>query len=104
MLLTVTVFLSRAFQAELSQPGFRTDHILLSTFEPRLARYDASQSEAFYQRLKERAQALPGVTSVGMTSVMPLNQDTRNPVSIVPEGLSTAAGDREPDPPLSPNR
>ena len=41
MLLTVTVFLSRAFQAELSQPGFRTERILLTNFEPRLARYDA---------------------------------------------------------------
>ena len=92
MLLTVTVFLGRAFQTELGQPGFRTDHILLSSFEPRMASYDGPRTEAFYQRLKEMAQALPGVTSVGMTSVMPLNQDTRNPVAIVPEGYQLPRG------------
>jgi putative ABC transport system permease protein len=92
MLLTVTVFLGRAFQTELSQPGFRTDHILLSSFQPSLASYDGPRTEAFYQRLKEMAQALPGVTSVGMTSVMPLNQDTRNPVTVVPEGYQLPRG------------
>jgi predicted permease len=92
MLLTVTVFLHRAFQAELSEPGFRTERILLANFEPRLARYDAAQTEAFYTLLKEQARALPGVTSVGMTSVMPLNQDYRDPVTIVPEGFQLPRG------------
>ena len=92
MLLTVTVFLSRAFRAELSQPGFRTERILLTNFEPRLARYDVPRTEAFYTLLKERARALPGVTSVGMTSVMPLNQDYRDPVTIVPEGFQLPPG------------
>ena len=87
MLLTVTVFLSRAFEAELSRPGFRTDHMLLSSFQPRLAGYDNTRAEEFYRQLKERALALPGVTSVGMTSVMPLNQDNREPARIVPEGF-----------------
>jgi len=92
MLITVTVFLSRAFQAELSEPGFRTERILLSSFEPSLARYDNPRAEAFYQLLKERARALPGVTSVGMTSVMPLNQDYRTPVAIIPEGYQMPQG------------
>jgi predicted permease len=92
MLLTVTVFLSRAFEAELSRPGFRTDHMLLSGFEPRLAGYDGVQTEAFYQQLKDRAQALPGVTSVGMTSIMPLNQDNRELRQIVPEGFQLPRG------------
>jgi macrolide transport system ATP-binding/permease protein len=92
MLLTVTVFLSRAFEAELSRPGFRTDHMLLSGFEPRLAGYDGAQTEAFYQQLKDRAQALPGVTSVGMTSIMPLNQDNREGMQIVPEGFQLPRG------------
>jgi len=92
MLLTVAVFLSRAFQAELGQPGFRTARIILSSFEPRLARYDAAQTKAFYRLLKERAQALPGVTSVGMTSVMPLNQDYREPAAIIPEGYDLPRG------------
>jgi len=92
ILLTVTVFLSRAFEAELSRPGFRTDRMLLSTIQPRLAGYDATRTEAFYRQLKEQALALRGVTSVGMTSVMPLNQDTREGLQIVPEGFQLPPG------------
>jgi predicted permease len=87
VLLTVTVYLGRAFRAELSQPGFRTERILLSSFDPRLAGYDAVRTQAFYRQLGERAGALPSVTSVGMTSILPLNQDNREPVNIVPEGF-----------------
>jgi predicted permease len=87
MLLTVTVYLGRAFQAELGQPGFRTEHMLLASFDPRLAGYDAVRTEAFYRQLSERVRGLPGVTSVGMTSIVPLNQDNREPANIVPEGF-----------------
>jgi predicted permease len=87
MLLTVTVYLGRAFRAELSAPGFRTERMLLSSFEPRSAGYDATRTEAFYRQLRDRVRALPGVTSVGMTSIMPLNQDNREPMAIVPEGF-----------------
>jgi predicted permease len=92
MMLTVAVFLGRALGAELADPGFRTERILLSHFEPRLAGYDTSQVEAFFRLLKERARAIPGVASVGLTSVMPLNQDYRSPLSIVPEGYEMPQG------------
>jgi putative ABC transport system permease protein len=92
MMLTVTVFLTRAFQAELARPGFRTERILLTGFEPRLASYDAARTDSFYTGLKERVRALPSVTSVGMSSVMPLNQDYRDPVAIVPEGFQLPSG------------
>jgi len=87
ILLTVTVYLGRAFRAELSQPGFRTERMLLASFDPRLAGYDATRTEAFYRQLRERVRALPGVTSAGMTSIVPLNQDNREPISIAPEGF-----------------
>jgi predicted permease len=87
VLLTVTVYLGRAFRAELSEPGFRTERMLLASFDPRLAGYDAVRTEAFYRQVSERVRALPGVTSVGMTSIVPLNQDNREPLTIVPEGF-----------------
>jgi predicted permease len=92
MLLTVTVFLHRAFQAELARPGFRTERILLAGFEPRLARYDAARTESFYALLKDRVRGLPRVTSAGMSSVMPLNQDYRDPVFVVPDGFQLPPG------------
>jgi macrolide transport system ATP-binding/permease protein len=87
VLLTVTVYLGRAFRAELGEPGFRTEGMLLAGFDPRLAGYDSARTEAFYRQLSERVKALPGVTSVGMTSIVPLNQDNREPLAIVPEGF-----------------
>jgi putative ABC transport system permease protein len=92
ILLVVTVFLSRAFERELREPGFRTTRMLLSNYEPRLARYDEARTKAFYRQLKDRARALPQVTSVGMTSVMPLNQDYREALAIVPEGFQLPRG------------
>ena len=92
VVVTVTVSLFRGFQAEVSRPGFRTERMLLSTFEPELVRYDRQQADAFYTRLKERVRALPGVQSVGMTSVMPLNQDNRQPAAVVPEGFQLPRG------------
>lgn len=92
ILLVITVFLARTFEQELRQPGFRTTRMLLSSFEPRQARYDVAQTQAFYRQLKEKALTLPGVTSVGMTSVMPLNQDYRERTTIVPEGFQFPTG------------
>ena len=82
----------RAFEAELRRPGFRTDGLLLSGFEPRMARYDEARTERFYDLLKERASGLAGVTSVGMTSVMPLNQDNTERLRFVPEGYPLPDG------------
>jgi predicted permease len=92
ILLAVTVFLGRAFERELRQPGFRTTQMLLSSYEPYLARYDERQTKAFYRELKARVLGLPRVTSVGMTSVMPLNQDNREATTIVPEGIELPPG------------
>jgi putative ABC transport system permease protein len=92
VVVTVTVALFRGFQVELSRPGFRTERMLLTMFDPQLARYDDRQADAFYTRLKERVRALPGVRSVGMTSVMPLNQDYRQPAAIVPESYQLPRG------------
>ena len=61
---TFAVSISRAFEAELRRPGFRTHGLLLSTFEPGFVRYGEARTERFYELLKERTQALAGVTSV----------------------------------------
>jgi len=93
VLLTVAVFLSRAFQAEFGRgPGFRTERIVLMSMEPRLARYDALRTDALYKLLKERAHAIPSVTSVGLTSAVPMSQDNRDSAVIVPEGYQFPPG------------
>ena len=59
---------------------------------PAFARYDQRQSDMFYRLLKERAAAIPRVTSVALTSFVPLNQDGGGRVAIVPEGFDLPSG------------
>jgi macrolide transport system ATP-binding/permease protein len=93
VLLTVALSFYRAFEAEYGRgPGFRTDHILLTNLDPAFARYDQRQSDMFYQLLKERAAAIPRVTSVALTSFVPLSQDGGGGVAIVPEGFDLPSG------------
>jgi len=84
--LTIGVFLYRTFATEFGRPGFRTDRMLLVNFDPSLAMYDDERAARFYRLLKDRVRDLPGVTSVGLASYMPLNQDRRERTAIVPEG------------------
>ena len=93
VLLTVALSFYRAFEAEYGRgPGFRTDHLLLTNIDTALARYDRDQSEAFYQRLKEGVAAIPSVTSVALTSFVPLSQDANDSMAIVAEGFTLPQG------------
>ncbi len=93
VLLTVALSFYRAFEMEYSRgPGFRTDHLLLTSLDPGLARYDRRQADSFFRLLKERVSAIPGVTSVALTSFVPLNQDGAGSASIVPEGFELPPG------------
>ncbi|HEX5107701.1 MAG TPA: ABC transporter permease [Vicinamibacterales bacterium] len=91
--LTAALSFYRAFQAEYGNgTGFRTDHVLLTSLDPGLARYDQQQSDSFYRLLKERVASRPGVTSVALTSFVPLTQDGGDRATIVPEGFVLPPG------------
>jgi predicted permease len=73
VLLTISVFAYQVFGSELKQGlGFRTKHAALMTLDPGLVRYTPAQTSQFFQRLTERAAAVPGVTSAGLASAPPL--------------------------------
>lgn len=92
-LVTVGVFLYRAFNTELQRgPGFRTDHVLLVNIDPGLSQYDGPRAERFYDQLKDRVRRLPGVSSVALSNFIPLNQDNRDGMGIVPEGFQLPPG------------
>jgi predicted permease len=93
VLLTTTVFIYRTFQSQLDQgPGFEKDGMLFASFDPGLARYDEARTNAFYRLLRDRAQALPGVTSVSLASTVPLRTDNLQGRQIVPEGFELPNG------------
>lgn len=91
VLLTVTAALYTGFSERLLQgPGYRTDRLLLIRFDERLAGYTPARARQFYSQMKERAQSLPGVTSVGLTSMVPLKVDTFEMQRVLPEGVRLA--------------
>jgi putative ABC transport system permease protein len=93
VVLTAALSFYRAFQTEYGRgTGFRTDHILLTSLDPGLARYGQRESDSFYRLLKERVAAIPGVSSVALTSFVPLTQEGGDRAAIVPEGFVLPPG------------
>jgi predicted permease len=93
VLVTVAVFLFRAYQTEYGRgPGFRTDHVLLMSFEPDLAGYDTPRADRFYDLLVDRAKTIPGVRSAALTSSVPFDSISIENTPIVPEGFQFPAG------------
>jgi predicted permease len=93
MLVTVTIFMYRAFNSRLTQgPGFRTEGLIFASFDPVLARYNDARAETFFRDIRERAAALPGVTSVSLASTVPMRTDNLQVAQIAPEGFTFAPG------------
>jgi predicted permease len=86
LLLVCATQLFRATSYLLSEPpGFRTNHLLMVTFDPTLVRYTPSQTQDFYKRLVERARAVPGVKSAALTRMVPMANMYQGE-SVIPEG------------------
>jgi hypothetical protein len=93
VLLVIAMFMYRGFRAQVAGgPGYRTDHLLMMNFDPSLVQYSDMQAQTFYQRVAERARTVPGVTSVMMTSGVPMSNDSMRTVAISPEGFQFPRG------------
>jgi macrolide transport system ATP-binding/permease protein len=69
--------------------GFRTDHLLVASMDPSLARYKEPQGRAFYRQLEDRVRGLPGVRSVALGQHVPLGITGSN-TALVVEGYEMA--------------
>ena len=93
VLLVVAMFMYRGFRQQVaSGPGYRTDHLLMMSFDPSLVRYTEAQSQQFFEQVAERARAVPGVKTVTMTTSVPMSNDSIGSEAIVPEGFQFPAG------------
>jgi putative ABC transport system permease protein len=93
VLLVTATFMYRGFQQQVSDgPGYRTDHLLMMSLDPSLARYDHDESQRFFLQLAERARSVAGVTSVALASSVPMATDSIGADMIVPEGFELPAG------------
>jgi predicted permease len=92
VLLVVALFMYRGFGQQVAEgPGYRTDHLLMMSFDPGLVRYSDAQSRQFFEDVAERARAVPGVTSVAMISAAPMANDVGS-ATVIPEGFQFPAG------------
>lgn len=72
-------------------PGYRTDHIMLTELDTSFARYSPDQSRDFYRDLMNRVRALPGVRKAALSLSVPLSPNQSNDV-VVPEGYQFPKG------------
>jgi predicted permease len=91
------VFATQAYRGAsivLSSPlGFRTDHLLLASFNPVLARYTHNQIPQFYKQLLDRARQLHGVQDATLTEAVPFDPDRSGGSSrVIPEGYQLPQG------------
>jgi predicted permease len=92
VLLVVSAMMYQGFRNELGAgPGFRTNHLLMMSFDPSLVQFKEVQTKQFYKQLSERAALVPGVVSASLTSSIPMspNQYTE---TIAPEGYQFPKG------------
>jgi macrolide transport system ATP-binding/permease protein len=92
VLLAVALFMYRGFSSQLAAgPGYRTDHLLMMTFDTSLVRYTDSQSARFFKDVADRAREVPGVTRVAMATAVPMSNSV-GIEPVVPEGFHFPAG------------
>jgi predicted permease len=87
VLLMVSTFIYRGFQQTLGAgPGFRTDHLLMMSFDPTLVRYTEAQTQQFFRQVVERARSVPRVKSATLASAAPMEPNNMSSMSVLPEG------------------
>jgi len=92
VLLAATGMLVNGFRkALLSDPGFRTDHILILQLDTSFVRYTPTQNQVFYKELLDRARTLPGVTAVSLGENTPFGTG-QNGEAVIPEGFQFPKG------------
>ena len=93
VLLVLAAFMYRGFQQQLSSgPGYRTDHLLMMSFDPSLVHYTEDETRRFFLQLAERARSLPGVKSVALASSVPMANDGISVANVIPEGYQLPVG------------
>jgi putative ABC transport system permease protein len=80
-----------------SDPGFRPDHVLVIDLAVPASRYDEQATTTFYQRLVERAGALPGVQVAAAASDLPPFASGKN-WDVEIDGRPRAPGESAPSP------
>jgi len=92
LLSAATLFVRTLRKVVLGNPGFRTDHLMMMSFDPSLAHYSPEKSRQFFETLTESARRLPGVTNAALSRMIPFDGSTLTTQNIAPEGYQFPQG------------
>ena len=67
------LFLKNFYLARTIQPGFDTGRVAVARFNLSAAGFDANQADVFSRHLRDRLEAVPGVTNVTYADYVPLS-------------------------------
>ncbi|PYR38907.1 MAG: hypothetical protein DMF90_01670 [Acidobacteria bacterium] len=96
VVITVALFVYRGFSQQLTVgPGYRTDHLLMMRFDPRLVHYSEARSRQFFQQVSDWARETPGIKTATLTSSIPMANGTIGAVTIAPEGFQFPPGQED---------
>jgi hypothetical protein len=91
VLLIVSAVLLQGFRDELLQgPGFRIDHLWLTSFDTTPVHYTEDQTRRFYKDVLDKTRLAPGVRSAALMSSIPLLGG--GAMGVVPEGYTLPRG------------
>ena len=94
VLLAISAALVEGFREQLLPgPGYRTDHLFLTSIDTQMANYSADQSTRFYRDLLHHMRSAPGVQSAALAASAPM-QDAVASVGVVPEGWQLPRGEQ----------
>jgi predicted permease len=92
LLCAATLFVRTLRQVIRGNPGFRTDHLLMMSFDPSLIRYTPEKTHEFYRTLVERAREIPHVKNATLSQTIPFDGSNIGISGMAPEGFQLAAG------------
>lgn len=75
LLIAAALSVKSFWYAEGFNPGFRSDHVLLMSFDPTLLRYTESQTKTFYKQVLDKTRSTPGVISASLAEMVPMGPD-----------------------------
>ena len=91
VLITAGMFLDGFRNMLVTQPEYRTDHLIGMDTAPAVVHYSPEQTRSFYQRLVDRVRNIPGVAGVTMTEALPL-APAQTAATVVPIGYQMPKG------------
>ena len=94
LLIGANLFLRTLANLENTGPGFSTEHLMAFSIDPSLNGYVNDTANVFFRRLTDDLQTLPGVSSVGLSTI-PILQGHGWSNPIIAEGYSGDPGQEQ---------